>query len=70
MMLVILLLGYSKDVRKVIAHNEILIMKMVRLIKRAFKRILGVERLWKIQPLNNEELSYVTYFDSLFFLFR
>lgn len=67
MILVIVLSGYSKAVRKAIAQNEILIMKMVRLIKRAFKRMLGIQRLWKIQPLNNEELSYVTYFDSVFF---
>lgn len=67
MILVIVLSGYSEAVRKAIAQNEILIMKMVRLIKRAFKRMLGIQRLWKIQPLNNEELSYVTYFDSVFF---
>lgn len=40
---------------------------MVGLMKRASKRMLWIERLWKIRPLNNEELSYVTYFDSVFF---
>lgn len=47
-------------------------MKMVRLIKRALKRMVGIKRLQTIQPLNNEELpggcqKYVTYFASVIF---
>lgn len=45
LVMIIVLSGYSKDVRWAIAENEVLMMKMVRLIKRALKRMLGIKRL-------------------------
>lgn len=45
LVLIIVLSEYSKDVRWAIAQNEMLMMKMVRLIKRALKRMIGIKRL-------------------------
>lgn len=42
-LVIIVLSGYSKDVKWAIAQNEVLMMKMVRLIKRALKRMLGIK---------------------------
>lgn len=45
LVMIIVLSGYSKDVKWATAQNEVLMMKMVRLIKRALKRMLGIKTL-------------------------